>query len=196
MPDFNTPHITFNDARFVGSVAGASAINFAYVGEFYPAKARSQAIMYMSTVASVVVILMPGLGWILSTLDFEWVITENYVVSPWRLQLLFPSIPFIIALVVIKTLPESPKFLVSVHDETGALLVLGRIFEANTGKKRHELPIKRLDGMPLETEEQYNRKTIRGFCLSLMHETAILFRPPLLRLILSVCFIQFGIFLM
>lgn len=165
------------------------------MGEFYPIKIRSHAIMYMSSLAATTSIVMPLLAWGLSLLDYTLVVGGGYRISAWRFQLLLPVLPWIITFFLLRSLPESPKFLASTNNEKAALCVLQRIYEENTGKPGATLPIKRLDEFH-DADDDHDRTTIRGFCTAIVHETSILFKPPYLGLILSCCFIQFGVLAM
>lgn len=102
------------------------------------------AIQLGCSVAATASIYMPVVGLIVHRYDLAITITESYTITPWRLQLLIHLIPGILALYLMKKLPESPKFLMSVNNEQDCLRVLRTMYEQNTGKSRYLFPIKQL----------------------------------------------------
>lgn len=115
--------------------------------------------MLGSSVAATAAIIMPVVGLIVHRYHWAIPVTESYTVSPWRLQLLIQLLPGLLSLFLMKKLPESPKYLMSVNNEQDCLRVLRRMYEKNTGNSRYLFPIKQLrSASDHGTEDEHTSK--------------------------------------
>lgn len=128
----------------VHSIAAASSGAYAYLSEFFPAQMRASSIAFASAVASLSIIYMPIVGILLNRFHLEIPVTETYTITGWRLHMLINLIPGVISLVFMHSLPESPKFLMSVNRTEECLLVLRTMYETNTKESRFRFPVREL----------------------------------------------------
>lgn len=143
-------------------MAGSFSIIYAYLGEFYADKGRSMAILVMSAWSGLIGAIIPLIGWVLIRQEFSLQITESFTMLPWRFQILVQFVPGIACLLLVKFLPETPKFLVSVHKENEALKTLQWMFVKNTGRPVAEFPVKnlKLPEVEVDNEKTYNKKSV------------------------------------
>lgn len=85
------------------------------------------------------VLVVTGVGWIIHIFQPEIWFSENYIITAWRIQILVLLIPGIIGVFIYVSLPESPKFLVSIGDPVGAHDALKQVYERNHGGQ--EFPV-------------------------------------------------------
>lgn len=137
------------------SIAASASGTFAYMSEFFPLKLRPQWIMFGSSLGSFGTILMPVVGLFITRHTWEIPLTDSYTLYGWRIQLLSHLIPGIVALILLRHLPESPKYLMTANEEEKCLIVLHEMFKRNSGKGVDECPIRQLlssQGTDLERE--------------------------------------------
>lgn len=130
------------------SVSAAASGTFAYMSEFFPVKSRAAAIMFGSSAGALPSCLMPILGLFINRYKWEIPIVDSYTVYGWRLQLLAHLAPGLIALVCLRKLPESPKYLMSNNQPEECLRVLHSMYEKNTGLSLHHCPVQKLTPSP------------------------------------------------
>lgn len=108
-------------------------------------KVRTKLMVMFGWFVGFSVMVMCSVGWIINATQPEIYFSQNYSLTPWRIQWLVLLIPGIIGLFVYLLLPESPHFLVSIGDTQGAHEVLRNIYERNHNFKL-EFPIKAISG--------------------------------------------------
>lgn len=59
----------------------------------------------------------------------------------WNVFLLISAVPSLLAALVMKFMPESPKFLMTVGKNEKALKVLRKVYSINTGKPPNTFPV-------------------------------------------------------
>lgn len=116
---------------------------YPYVGELLTSRRRSKLMVLICYAASTAMFLMSAVAWLMQRYASDIHMTETYILSPWRQQIILLSIPGIIGSIIFYLLPESPKFLVSIGERNKALVVLQWIYEAN-GNAKKTFPIKAL----------------------------------------------------
>lgn len=114
--------------RFIGGVAFASiTVSAMYIGEVAPAKQRGQFVsvnQLLITLGSLVAFIVNY--FLVKTMgNIEWLTDQNI----WRFMLGFEIIPNMIWLALLFTVPESPRWLLSVNQEDEAKTVLNDIVE-------------------------------------------------------------------
>lgn len=127
------------------------------MSEFFPVQKRAAAIMYGSSLGAVVSIFMPIFGFLNNLYQFEIRFGDFYTLYGWRIQLLSHLSPGLLALILLRNLPESPKYLMAVNEPEKCLDVLQEMYERNTGKARHQCPVRYLSS-PHEDEEGSERE--------------------------------------
>lgn len=105
---------------------------------------RASSIAFASAVGSMSITYMPIVGIILNRYQMEIPITDTYTITGWRLHMLINLIPGVISLVFMHSLPESPKYLMSVNRTEECLLVLRTMYETNTKESRFGFPVREL----------------------------------------------------
>lgn len=172
------------------SIAGASAVIYAFAGEFHDNIYRPKVVTWMATFVALGNIYLPALAWIV--LDFKWsypIPLINVLFRPWRLLVILFSLPCLVFAILIYFLPESPKYLLSQGRNTEALTILRRIFEINHPGKKYE--VKEL----LWEEHNIVAKNERvNLFKSMWKQTVPLFKQPFLKKTLMLCFMQYGLF--
>lgn len=110
------------------------------------------------------------------------------------------ALPSLIIAIMLFFFPESPKYLIEVGENEWALDVLESIFQMNTGKPKHEYPIKSLKRKTIEG----NMVSLRGLSFKtfshlrllineVLLQTQQLFQPPHRKNTILTCAIQFGL---
>lgn len=116
------------------SIAGASSTTYAYLGEFFIARHRPVVINYTSMFVGVSMTYVPAVAWLVLSMDWSFEITESFVFRPWRLLTIFNILPGFIAVLIMITLPDSPKILMSMHKYDEAYEAVNWIAKNNTGR--------------------------------------------------------------
>lgn len=114
------------------------------MSEFFPTQMRASSISFGSAVGSLSIAYMPIVGLLINRYHLEVPITKTYIITGWRLHMLINLIPGMISLLLMRKLPESPKYLVSANRNEECLQVLRDMYEKNTGKSRFSFPVQQL----------------------------------------------------
>lgn len=112
---------------------------------------------------------------------------------PWRFFIVMCGLPNIFCgLALMLFIPESPKFTFAQGDEMKTLLILRKIYGANTGEPKDEFTVICIIN-ERDFDESRNMQS-KGFFHFMWSQTAPLFQQPHLKNTLTACFIQFCIF--
>lgn len=76
-------------------------------------------------------VFLPSLAWIIIPMQWEWILSDDLTISPWRIYLLFSSLLNGINFICLYQLPESPKYLLSINRKEDTLNVLRRMYSIN-----------------------------------------------------------------
>ncbi|KAJ3664454.1 hypothetical protein Zmor_000017 [Zophobas morio] len=172
------------------SIAGPSAIVYAYFGEFQSRIYRSTAMAWMSLFIALALITLPGLGWALLPQHIHFQLFGLPVTS-WRIYMFLISIPNLVAAIAFLKLPESPKFLYHSGQIEEAFDVLKRIYTINTGKPESTFPIESLQEKVIYQVDTSKKKNILK---DFWGQIAPLFVPPHLKYSLAAGVMQGGVF--
>lgn len=71
-------------------------------------------------------------------------ITDDFSFRPWRLLTICYMLPGVIGTIMLWTLPESPKILMSLHKTEEAFAAVDWIAVTNSGKHLHEFKVQKL----------------------------------------------------
>lgn len=164
--------------KFFGSffVSAANNVTYALFGECTPRSKRNRMLLMLSSG------LMCGQGFmavlaypvLMSNLNFK-IPMLNVKYLPWRtLEQVYAATAGLGALILLKTIKESPKFYASRGRDDECLKVLREIYVSNTGRKADEYPVSSI----LFEETVINTKDT-SIVKSLVQQTLPLFRPPL-----------------
>ncbi|KAK9884629.1 hypothetical protein WA026_007469 [Henosepilachna vigintioctopunctata] len=184
--------------RFLnGFLMGApGSIIFSYAGEFQPPKLLSGIICAAGLFFTSSWLLLPILAWAILPLNVHFTIGSWFIISPWRLYLIFIAIPEGILGLWFIRLPESPKYLLAVGKAEEALDILRNIFAANSGKDPDDYPVKKLSTNETIVKEDYSKdygtleKAIR-ILQEVWNQIKCLFKSPLLYMTFLTCTIMF-----
>ncbi|XP_017783599.1 PREDICTED: synaptic vesicle glycoprotein 2B-like [Nicrophorus vespilloides] len=178
--------IRFINGFFVG---GASAVVYAYAGEFHDRIYRPKVVSWIATFVAFGNMLIPGLAWLILPLDFNFPISflENGF-RPWRLLVICYGLPSLLFAFFLSHLPESPKYLVAQGRCEEALNILKHMYSKNYNRNPDEFPV-----FEIESEEDLSLKN-GGVLKTMWFQTAPLFKKPYLLKTLMVSFLQFGAF--
>ncbi|KAK5649464.1 hypothetical protein RI129_000493 [Pyrocoelia pectoralis] len=179
--------------RFINGllIGGASAVVYAYSGEFHDDNYRPKVISWMSSFVAIGNMIIPTLAWIV--LPGQWsfkIPLIDVLFKPWRLLIITYGLPTIIFAACIFSLPESPKYLLTKGKETEALLILRKMYTINSGKSSAEFPVIRLI-----LDEDINFTDNRGFLKLIWEQTCLLFNKRFVIVTFMVCTLQFGVFM-
>lgn len=87
--------------------------------------------------------MLPGLAWLL--LSYNWRYAWGLIeMRPWRLLTAIYSLPLLISALLVFSVDESPKFLMTKGNKTEALEILKKIYKVNTGKPKETFCVSRL----------------------------------------------------
>ncbi|GFG38510.1 hypothetical protein Cfor_01076, partial [Coptotermes formosanus] len=178
-------------------VCAASAVVFAYLGEFHSGRTRSRAVMHMSVFLSVGGIYQQALAWLIIPQD--WALYLPWLplmFGTWRMFVILNAIPSIVAVAFLFILPESPKFLFTISKEEEAVEVLRRMFTLNTGQSAKEYPVERIvmDKEEIGSVAVVRQTSMLEIVKSMWLQTKPLFQRPHLFLTILACLIQFGLY--
>ncbi|XP_065372210.1 synaptic vesicle glycoprotein 2B [Calliphora vicina] len=184
--------------RFVVGVfiAGASSTTYAYLGEFFIARHRPVVINYASMFVGVSMTYVPAVAWLVLSMDWSFEITESFVFRPWRLLTIFNILPGFIAVLIMITLPDSPKILMSMRKYDEAYEAVNWIAKNNTGRCLQDFKVFKLldESLPAGDKILHTSKSASKVLQQMWHETIPLFkRPHVLNFIIS-CTIMCGLF--
>ncbi|KAH8256314.1 hypothetical protein KR032_000635, partial [Drosophila birchii] len=125
-------------------IAGASSTTYAYLGEFFTPKHRPIAINYASLFVGISTVYVPATAWLILSMNWNVNITDDFSFRPWRLLTICYMLPGIIGTIMLWTLPESPKILMSLHKNEEAFAAVDWIAVKNSGKHLHEFKVQKL----------------------------------------------------
>ncbi|KAH8383934.1 hypothetical protein KR009_011379 [Drosophila setifemur] len=125
-------------------IAGASSTTYAYLGEFFTPRHRPIAINYASLFVGISTIYVPATAWLILSMDWSVNVTDDFAFRPWRLLTICYMLPGVIGTILLWTLPESPKILMSLHKTEEAFAVVDWIAVKNSGKHLHEFKVQKL----------------------------------------------------
>lgn len=111
------------------------------MGEMMPNKVRTKLMVLFGSFIGLSVIVLCGLGWVINHTQPTIYFSDNYILTPWRIQWLVALIPAIAAVFLYYALPESPHFLATIGDNQAAFAALKEIYMRNN-KSSAEFPIK------------------------------------------------------
>lgn len=114
---------------------------YAYLGEMMPNRVRTKLMVLFGSFIGLAVIFLCGIGWLVNYFEPTIYFSEGYILTPWRIQWLICLIPGIFAIFLYSSLPESPQFLASIGNTTGALIALKEVYERNNSSGK-EFPVK------------------------------------------------------
>ncbi|CAG9580138.1 unnamed protein product [Danaus chrysippus] len=112
-----------------------------------------------------------------------WIDFLSIKYRSWRLLALVMSLPCAATACLLQLFHESPKFLVSIGKNEEALEVLKKIYACNSGKQANTFTVKKI----VDKAEQASEK--ESFFKTMWHQTAALFRPPLLKVTLKLFYL-------
>nr|XP_022908028.1 synaptic vesicle glycoprotein 2B-like [Onthophagus taurus] len=177
--------------RFINGffIGGASAVIYAYIGEFHNQRFRPKVVAWIATFVALGNIVLPFLSWLIIPLDVDLKIL-GVEVKPWRLLVASFGAPSLIWAIGLYCFPESPKYLMAQGNSDEAFEAIKTIYSVNTGKSKENFPVSDLilDEIPMEKDKK------NGIFKTIWSQTAPLFKKPYLTKTLMVCFLQFGTF--
>ncbi|CAB3227003.1 unnamed protein product [Arctia plantaginis] len=170
-----------------------SSLGYAYVSEMLPQKRRDIAVLIINGLVNVMTVFSPGLAWLL--LSYNWRYAWGLIdMRPWRLLTAVYSLPLLISALLVLSVDESPKFLMTRGKKTEALEVLKKIYKVNTGKSENTFCVKSLkspiEKSKLELTGSRCALTTKAPSVSAM----ALLRAPHLKWFALTGFLMFGLF--
>lgn len=97
---------------------------------------------------------VPAIAWLVLSMDWSFEISQSFIFRPWRLLTLFNILPGFIAILIMSTIPDSPKILMSMRKPKEAYEAVNWIAKRNTGRGLQDFKIFRLaDEMPNENDK-------------------------------------------
>ncbi|XP_045467519.1 organic cation/carnitine transporter 7-like [Harmonia axyridis] len=183
--------------RFLnGFFAGApGSVLLSYLGEFQPPKLRSGIICGAGLFFTSSWLLLPILAWFILPLNIHVTIGSWFIISPWRLYLIFLAIPEGILGLWFMRLPESPKYLLAIGKKHEALDILRKMFALNKGKCPEDYPVKSLYCPSVANEGLDGKTGCMGKSSRMLRDMRSqmksLFRTPLLFITFLSCTIMF-----
>ncbi|XP_037938036.1 synaptic vesicle glycoprotein 2B-like isoform X2 [Teleopsis dalmanni] len=187
--------------RFINGffVSGGSATIYAYLGEFHTDKTRSRAMMGSSFIFALGAMILPLIAFLV--INQDWILPLPFLgidYKPWRFFLIVCGIPGFLCGISLYALPESPKFLLSIGQQTETIEVLQKMLRWNGS--REQLQIKRivpeedLNHSPAKMSTSQNSKMFIAFLQTMWDQTVPLFHKKYLRTTLIVCTVQFWLY--
>ncbi|KAH8407222.1 hypothetical protein KR222_010895 [Zaprionus bogoriensis] len=125
-------------------IAGASSTTYAYLGEFFTPRHRPIVINYASLFVGISTVYVPGIAWLVMSMDWSVELTESFSFRPWRLLTVFYLLPGLLGTLMLLSLPESPKIMLSMGKTEEAFAIVNWISLKNSGKSLQELKVERL----------------------------------------------------
>lgn len=123
---------------------------YPYLAELLKSTTRSKLMVLIGYAMGLGIIFSTGVGWTLQRFNVHVVITDNYILHTWRIQMIIALVPGIVAAVIYYYLPESPKFLVATGNTDQAVKVLKDIYRSN-GQSVDDFLIQSLRGQETVT---------------------------------------------
>lgn len=153
------------------------------MGEFQTDKTRDTAILVSSTFASSGCVIMPIFAALIMSQEWSFVVPIlNINYTPWRFYMFLCAIPSLICALVFLSLPESPKFLVSIGKREEAIQVLKSIYNGE------------ITEYPLLTKEENQPVDKTSLLQSMWNQTIPLFQKSYLLLTFLICALNFFCF--
>ncbi|KAI8130803.1 hypothetical protein FF38_11887 [Lucilia cuprina] len=184
--------------RFVVGIfiAGASSTTYAFLGEFFIARHRPVVINYASMFVSLSMTYVPAVAWLVLSMNWSFEITDSFIFRPWRLLTIFYLLPGFIAVLILSTLPDSPKILMSMGKYDESYEAVNWIAKRNTGKCLQDFKVfKLLDETATEGDKiLLTSKSPSQVLKQMWRETKPLFRKPHVTNFLISCTIMCGVF--
>ncbi|KAL3276542.1 hypothetical protein HHI36_011917 [Cryptolaemus montrouzieri] len=183
--------------RFLnGFLVGApGTVIFSYLGELQPPKLRSGIICGAAVFFTSSWLLLPILAWLILPLNINLTIGSWFIISPWRLYMIFLAIPEALVGVWFIRLPESPKYLLAKGRNQEALDILKKMFASNERKDPDDFPVKLLYSDVAVQSNGYGQKESEKKFSRLLGEMWFqiknLFKTPLLFVTFLTCTIMF-----
>ena len=96
---------------------------------------------------------VPAIAWLVLSMDWSFEISQSFTFRPWRLLILFNILPGFIAVLIMATVPDSPKILMSMRKHEEAYEAVNWIAKRNTGRCLQDFKVFKLaDDMPTESD--------------------------------------------
>ncbi|XP_044756914.1 organic cation/carnitine transporter 7-like [Coccinella septempunctata] len=183
--------------RFLnGFFAGApGSVLLSYLGEFQPPKLRSGIICGAGLFFTSSWLLLPILAWFILPLNIHITIGSWFIITPWRLYLIFVAIQEGVLGLWFLRLPESPKYLLAIGKKKEALDILRKMFVLNKGKSPEEYPVKSLYCPSANNDVLAGKVGCIGKASRILRDMSAqmksLFKTPLLFITILSCTIMF-----
>jgi len=119
--------ITFNMYRIIGGIGVglASAVAPMYISEIAPAKIRGTLVSINQFAIIFGMLIVYFVNWGISLgQTIEWINDVG-----WRYMFLSEAIPALIFLLLLFTVPESPRYLISINKDEKAKTILSKVYE-------------------------------------------------------------------
>ncbi|KAK9738348.1 Major Facilitator Superfamily [Popillia japonica] len=172
-------------------IGGASAVVYAYVGEFHNNLNRPKVVSWIATFVALGNVMLPALSWIILPLDFKLDLHLGYEFKSWRLLVIAIGSPSLLFSIGLYYLPESPKCLLSLGKFDEGLQALKKMYACNTGNDTESFPV---SAIIWEEERKVDEYKKSGILKSIIQQTVPLFKFPYLTKTFMVCLLQFGTF--
>ncbi len=124
--------ITFNIYRIIGGIGVglASAVSPMYIGEIAPARIRGTLVSLNQFAIIFGMLVVYFVNWGIGRgQTMEWINDVG-----WRYMFLSEAIPALLFLLLLFTVPETPRYLVSKNQDEKAMAVLSRIYDETMAK--------------------------------------------------------------
>lgn len=182
----------FLNGFFIGA---PGSVIFSYVGEFQPPKYRAGIICSCALFFTASWLMLPILAWLILPLDVNFRIGTVFIISPWRLFVIFIAIPELLLSFWFMRLPESPKFFAAKGKTRAAIDILKKMYASNTGNNEDDYPVKSLLTTVNIENHVSEKMACRGKNARILHEMwsqiKTLFKPPILYITFLTCAIMF-----
>lgn len=99
--------------------------------------------------------ILVATAWLILSMDWSVSITDGFSLRPWRLLTICYLLPGVVGTLMLWSLPESPKILMSLHKTEEAFAAVDWIAVTNSGKHLHEFKVHKL-----KTEDNANGENI------------------------------------
>ncbi|KHF37937.1 D-xylose transporter XylE [Halalkalibacter okhensis] len=124
--------ITFNIYRIIGGIGVglASAVSPMYIGEIAPARIRGTLVSLNQFAIIFGMLVVYFVNWGIGRgQSMEWINDVG-----WRYMFLSEAIPALLFLLLLFTVPETPRYLVSKNQDEKAMAVLSKIYDQTMAK--------------------------------------------------------------
>ncbi|XP_069704225.1 synaptic vesicle glycoprotein 2B-like isoform X2 [Periplaneta americana] len=175
--------------RFLnGFLSGAPAsLIFAYLGEFHTHQNSNKNICYVGFFWTLAWMLLPGLAWLVIPQSWSYQV-PGFTYNSWRIFVAMLAVPSTLGALILLCFPESPKYLLAVGKHQEALLVLSKMYTANTGNPPCEYSVKSLEiqgadnvNFPIaDNNQMMHKKSILILWKTMWAQTSAIFLPPVL----------------